>query len=220
MAPSPADAAAPRLSCDRVIADFEDDTPGTFPGRWKPRDESDAERLRDHPLYRVVLDGNDHVLHAKTIGPTVTIGTEVEAWDLEEYPVLAWRWRVTRLPAGAAETDPDRNDTAASLYAIWPAGFPFQFRGIKYSWSSTLPVGTHAKKRLGHDHVLVVETGSDELDRWQDVRVDVREHFRSFFEEDRVEAPRAIALMTDADRSPSGAEAYYDDIRLCRFTED
>ena len=105
------------------------------------------------------------------------------------------------------------NDTLPDALDI---GFPFYVDSVKYSWSSTLPLGKTLSKRFGHHFVVVSESGSSKLNQWQTVHVDVRKHYARFFGSE-VRPASGIALLTDADATDSAAEAYYADFRLCRW---
>jgi hypothetical protein len=166
--------------------------------------------------YVVEQEGEGRVVHARFREKPLTIGTPVKDWDLERYPILEWRWRAVTLPTGGDETNSDTNDSAAAVYAVWHLGFPMMVRGIKYSWSTSLPIGVHASKRLGYDQLLIVETGQERLGTWQRVQVNVAEHAARFFKGTEVGAPDIVALFTDADDTQSDSEAYFDEFRLCR----
>ena len=40
-------------------------------------------------------------------------------WDLEQYPVLSWKWRPREFPKGANEQS-GKNDSVLSVYAVFP----------------------------------------------------------------------------------------------------
>ena len=201
--------------CDRIVEDFSSSTPGEFPSGWHAQGGDDPAGVLGKSLYVVEEQAGQRVLHAKFLRETVTIARVVPDWSLEERPILQWKWKAVSLPDGGRETDSSLNDTGAAVYAIWKIGFPFYLRGIKYAWSSTLPVGTRSSKRLGYDQMLVVESGPERIGTWQTVRVDVRANYREFFGRDDADSPTGIAVMTDADATSSQAEAYYADFRLC-----
>ncbi|MEM1031568.1 MAG: DUF3047 domain-containing protein [Myxococcota bacterium] len=214
-APKPS-TAAESLVCDRPVENFAQGAVGQFPAGWKVRDDG-QEGLGAQTYQIAELDG-ERVLHGTWQQETVTIGLVIENWDLNQHPVLRYRWRAVKLPAGADETKDGLNDTGAAVYAIWKVGFPMYVRGIKYAWSSTLPTGTRTSKRLKHDQMLVMESGETNLDTWQTVEVDVQAHALTFFERDGgVGNPNGIALMTDADSTETAAEAYFADFELCHY---
>jgi hypothetical protein len=202
------------LVCDRVIDDFSASSVGAFPKGWRTKKEGELSQAKKSGTYTVAQDGKRRVLHARFREEAITIGRSVAGWDLDEYPVLQWEWKAVKLPVGGNEGSLSNNDCGAAVYALWDIGFPFYVDSLKYSWSSSLPVGKHIEKRLGHDHVLVTESGSQRLGRWQTVRVNVKSDHERYFGEKR--KPNGIAILTDADGTGSSAEAYYANFKLCR----
>lgn len=206
-----------KVQCDRLVEDFSTSEIGKFPSGWEARDDDTKELARD--VYLVEKDGTRNVLHGTWKERTVTIGRPIRDWNFEEYPILQFEWKAVKLPPGAVETEEDKNDTAAGVYAIWKLAPPMFIRGIKYSWSSSLPVGTRASKRLNHDQLVVMESGSKNVGTWQSVRVNVLRHYRELFDRDDAKRPDGIALMTDADNTSSAAEALFADFKLCRLAK-
>ncbi|HEX9620678.1 MAG TPA: DUF3047 domain-containing protein [Polyangiaceae bacterium] len=208
--------AAPRIVCDRVVEDFSSTPAGAFPVGWRTRDADEMPEAKQRGLYVVEEREGRKVLHAKYRERAITIGKKIPSWNLEQYPFLEWEWRVEVLPERGNERDSSTNDSAAGVYVIWDVGFPFHVDGIKYAWSTTLPTGSRLSRRLGHDQLLVMESGRDHRATWRKVRVDVRDHHARFFGRETPRSPDGIALLTDADATSSAAEAYYANFRLCR----
>ena len=61
--------------------------------------------------------------------------------------------------------------------------------------------------------VIVVESGSANLNRWREVRRDVVADFRAAFGEDPP-AISGVAVATDTDNTGESATAFYGDIRF------
>ncbi len=120
--------------------------------------------------------------------------TRVEG-SLETTPVLRWRWRVDRLPAGGDVRRRARDDAGARVYVGFryaPSLVPFgqrlaywlarmkqgeypPYAGIAYVWAAATPVGT----RVPHPDyprllLVVVRSGSDRLGTWVEEERDVR----------------------------------------------
>ena len=207
------------LICDRVIDDFSTVAPGAFPSGWETPDRGELQSVKQSGAFVVEQDGAQRVLHARYRRKSVMLGHGVDGWDLSRYPIVQWRWKAVKLPAGGNEIDSDTDDSAASVQAVWLIGFPFMVRQLKYTWSSTLAVGTRASNRLGHDQLVVLESGPQYLGQWRSASVNVLEHYREFFGETDAAAPTGISLQTDADATASMAEAYYADFRLCRHKD-
>lgn len=209
-------AAPPNLVCDRVLENFSSSKVGTFPQGWRTKESSEMELAGQNGRFLVEQDGARKVLHATYRDQAITIGKSFDGWDLKQYPVLQFQWKASKLPTGGNEDSMSQNDCGASVYGFWDIGFPFSVNSIKYSWSSTLKVGTEISKRLGHDFVRVMQSGDTGVGQWHTIRVDVRADYQRLFKVSDPPAPRGIAVLTDADATRSEAEAYYADFRLCR----
>jgi hypothetical protein len=138
--------------------------------------------------------------------------------DLDEFPILSWSWRVTRLPVGGDVRQRDRDDQAAQIYVVFPRWPSPRTRShvIGYVWDTTAPVGTTlASTRAANVKLVVVESGAAGLGAWQRHRRDVARDYETLF---RQPAPRvgAIVLMIDTNDTGSGAEATIGDLRFAR----
>jgi hypothetical protein len=194
---------APAAAKDLPLALFDDSPVGQPPQGWKARGGDVAG------VYVVRAGEQGAYLHAEARGVSVSIGLE-ERYDVRQYPVLTWRWRVQTLPAGGDERRKGTGDSAAGVYVVF-GGWPVP-RTIKYVWSSTLPVGTRTESPFAGDtKIVVLRSGPPQGDGWVEERVDVLEDYRRFFGEDPDPA-RGIGLLTDADNTHSLAAADYDAI--------
>jgi hypothetical protein len=148
-------------------------------------------------------------------------GIEVPENERRTWRWLRWRWRALALPDRGDECDPDRGDSAASVYVGWRRGL--RWYALKYSWSA---VGTRgavcAPQRnpfLASD-TLIRETGGP-LGVWITEQVDLDAEFRRHFADGdpRAEVPDliGIALLTDGDQTHSPAAAEYADFVLSQF---
>jgi hypothetical protein len=215
-APSKAPNTAAGLICDVVIDDFQQVAVGAFPEGWETFDKSELPEVRASGAFQVQADGAQHVLRARAVGEAVGLGHGIHGWDMQRYPYLTWRWKAVTLPKGADETKSELDDTAASVQGVWLIGFPFMVRTLRYTWSSTLPTSTRASNRLGHDQLVVLESGAEHRNQWRQATVNVLEHYQQWFGMTDATPPTGISIQTDADSTQSSAEAYYADFRLCR----
>ncbi len=210
---------ADNLICDRLIDDFSMDAPGHWPAGWRERDGASPDDAMRHSRYVVEQAAGFKALRATFGDKSVTIGRSVSNWDLQRYPVLQWRWQAVQLPKGGDETRGSHNDTAASVYVFWKAAWPFRVQSLKFTWSTTRPVGTHADRGMGHYHVRVMESGRANLGQWRTVRADVLAEATLRFGKD-LQVPYGIAVLTDGDDTESPSEALYAEFRLCRRAPD
>jgi hypothetical protein len=189
------------------LENFEQYPLQAFPDNWKVRGDEDAARA----IYRVVEEDGNHFLHARAEKQAVQIGL-TKTFHPKQFPVLQWRWRVQRIPAGANERALKTNDSAAGVYVIFDS--TVVPRAIKYVWSSSLPIGTQLDSPVyWRAKVVVLESGEAASDEWRQETVNFYEDYKKLFgfEPGEVEG---VALLTDSDTTATMAEADYDDFTL------
>ena len=188
-----------------LIDDFEN---GLAPG-WSEKSFEGETR------YRVVREGDDHVLQAKSQAAASGLVYELD-FDPVEYPFLSWRWKIEDTIAAGDERTKQGDDYAARVYVIFPHWFFPKTRTLNYIWANHLPAGEILPNAYtGNAMMLAVASGPAQAGEWMQVRRNIVEDFRRAFGEDPP-AAGAIAIMTDTDNTASAATAWYDDIRLSR----
>lgn len=206
-----------------VVDDFDSYDVGTAPWRWKfiSADKeviAVREKARDDQRFYVVQEDDNQFLRVYTRDEAHRItqrnGVQFE-WNLEERPILTWRWRVKHLPEGANEKYDGTNDAGAAVYVTFGSTWWGQPISIKYTYSSTLPVGTVVD--YGSLMVLVVDSARDPgTGQWKTVTRNVIADYHQLFGEDPPNRPVAISLWSDSDSTHGEAKAAFDDIKLLR----
>jgi DUF3047 family protein len=191
-----------------ALEDFSRGSVGEFPPDWKPRKEEGRS------VYSIQEEGGLRFLRAAATRLGVQAGREV-AWNLEAYPILAWSWRPVEFPKGSDERKSSTNDSAVSVYAVFPHT-PVSVKSVKYIWSRVVPVGTHLTSSAGNTQVRVLRTGTDKVGQWVEEQVNVREDYRKYFGGSDVPRPAGIAVLTDADDTKSTARGDYAGFRVCK----
>lgn len=209
---------------DVVVDDFESYSAGDLPTGWQYL--VDNKRLEPFgPLYNapreqftIVSEGGNLFTRVYTEGEamhlTLANGHAGFQWDAERHPVLAWDWRARRLPTGAREDVERLNDTGAGLYVVFKVdGFIIKRpKSIKYTYSSSLPVGTVVS--YGSLRVVVVSSALDGYGTWQHIERNVMDDYRRLFNEEPPTRPVSIRLWGDSDNTGGFGEADFDNIRL------
>lgn len=188
---------------------FEQEAIGAFPSRWGVRGDEDEART----IYKVMEEeevGN-RFLRASAERQDIQIGL-TKKFGPEQYPLLRWRWRVTRLPTGGDERAKRTNDSAAAVYVVFDSRIiP---RAIKYVWSTTLPVGSKFDSpTYWRARVVVLQSGPPDSPAWRQETVNFYEDYQELFGF----APgqvQGVAILTDSDVTKSSAQADYDDLRI------
>jgi len=133
-------------------------------------------------------------------------------WNLHDLPILQWDWRAVQLPVGAREDRSSLNDTGAAVYVFFERDWLGRPRVIKYTYSSSLPVGTEVS--YGRLKVLVVSSAREGVERWQTVARNVVEDYRYLFGKEPPARPQALAVWSDSDNLDQTAIADFDNVTL------
>lgn len=167
--------------------------------------------FKGRTAYKVVHDATGNVLKAQSHGAASALILEKKI-DLQEFPVLSWRWKVANvLPKGDARSKAG-DDYAARVYVIFPHWFFPKTRTINYIWANKLPQGSTLPNSFTANAMMVaVESGEEHVGEWVLESRNVREDYRKIFGEDPPLAG-AIAIMTDTDNTGGAAVAWYDDL--------
>jgi hypothetical protein len=195
-------------AADRVIVeDWRSYLVGArgIPGEWK--EQTWGKGGYD---FEIVSDNGQAVLHLRSESDSSTISRDLKgSVDLNETPVLEWRWKVRTLPAGGNACRKATDDEAAQVYVAWVrAPESVRSRIIGYVWDSTAPAGTVCKsEKSGTVTYIILRSGADGFDKWITERRNVVEDFRRIYGEDP-DKPTALALAIDSDDTRSSAESF------------
>jgi len=213
-----------------MVEDFEGDSVGQLPYNWFEqrgvnRPYNYPEDIKKDYFYRIAGEQSpnsktNHFLRfdgikAKHLNFPLH---QVKNLDLNETPVLSWKWRIWDIPAGADERNNKINDTAASVYVVFKVKRMALVKevpqSIRYTWSSSLPIGTEISTFFGHQKIVVVGTGQpSNLDgEWMSFSRNLKKDYERLFGEKMPATPLAILLLSDGDSTNDFAKADYDDI--------
>jgi hypothetical protein len=201
--------AAPAGAEECVTVDnFSKGKVGEFPPGWKPRKDSGRD------VYSIQEKDGLRFLHALAKGLGIQAARQHE-WDPKAYPILAWSWRPVEFPAGSDERQSKTNDSAVSVYAVFPHS-PVSVKSLKYIWSAVVPVGTRLNSSGGLTQAVVIRSGTEKKGAWTEERVNVLENYKKFFEEAETPKASGIAVLTDSDDTKSVAQGDYANFRVCK----
>jgi len=195
-------------AADRVVVeDWRSYPLGTrgIPGDWK-------EQKWGKPAYdfEIVSDERQPVLQLRSKSDSATISRDLRASvDLNETPILEWRWKVITLPTGGNACQQSTDDEAAQVYVAWlRSPEAVRSRIIGYVWDSTAPAGTICKsQKTSTVTYVVLRSGADGLGKWITERRNVVEDFRNIYGEGP-DSPTALSLGIDSDDTRSSADSF------------
>lgn len=206
-----------------MIDNFEDENVGDLPVNWynqkgEKKTNTFDEELRNTYNYSITEeDGNKFLRFQGIRGKHLNFPLiNKDDVNIYETPVLTWKWRIRNTPDGASEDD--KNDVAASIYVVYDMGRVALFKkvpkSIRYTWSSSLPVGTELSKFFNNQKIVVVGSGEEQAGEWITFERNIVEDYKRLFGDEPPAKPLAILILSDGDTTNSLSSADYDDIYL------
>jgi len=202
-----------------VVDTFDEQEVGEPPNGWvfvKSKNKViPYEEARESGETMVVKEENgDHFVRLETKNEafryTKRNGVDFE-WTLNTHPRISWQWRALHLPEGASEKG--QNDTGGAIYVTFGTDWLGRPKSIKYTYSSSLPVGTVVD--FGNLYVIVVDSAREpRMGEWQTVTRNVRQDYRQVFGGSPPDRPVSITLWSDSDTTEDWARVDVDDIRF------
>ncbi len=186
-----------------TIDDFE----SGLASRWEEK------KFHGKTLYWIVEMNGGHCLKAESHGSASGLIYRIR-YDLQEYPILSWRWKVEGTLQSGDATKKRGDDYAARVYVVFPHWIPTRTRSINYIWANRLPRGEAIPNTYySHAVMIALRSGNGDAGVWCSESRNVLEDYRRCFGEEPGTVG-AIAIMTDTDNTGEDATAYYDDLRI------
>ncbi len=221
--------APPATDAAPLVAPFSSGRTGaTFPPGWLPIKINEQKKPT---LYDLTDDQGTIVLHAVADGAASLLGVRGK-FDISAAPVIAWRWKISRLIESAdnsvaskedspvrilLEFDGDKSKLSVSERSQIATGKLLSGRELPdatlmYIWSNKEPAG----KVIPNPHtrrvqMVVASSGALGVGAWQTLSRNAVEDFRRAFGEDPGKLIGA-AVLTDTDNTGENVEAWYGDI--------
>ena len=195
---------APAWAEDRlVIADFSAgaDARGV-PAGWQLKEKSGKADLA------VVKDEGTSAVRLRSAATSFSLQKEVHV-DLKRFPVLTWKWKVTKLPAGGDFRKPDADDQAAQLFLAFS-----KTRAIVYIWDTSAPQGTMgnaAAPFFMSIKAVVVRSGRTGTGAWITETRNVYDDYRRLFREEPGEI-NGVRMQINSQYTGTSAESFFADV--------
>jgi hypothetical protein len=196
---------APTVRADDrvVIADFSSSVGARrAPAGWELKEKSGKAD------FAVVKDGDIAAARFLSVNSSFSLQKEVKV-DLKQFPLLTWKWKVTKLPTGGDFRKSKTDDQAAQVFV----GFSMS-KAIVYIWDTTAPAGlieNTSPVPLMTVKVVVVRSGPAELGKWitetRNVYADYKKHFGS-----EPPAVNGFRLQSNSQHTGTSAESYFADV--------
>jgi hypothetical protein len=195
---------APAWAEDRmVIADFSAGAgaQGVPPG-WQLKEKSGKADLA------VVKDEGTSAVRLRSAATSFSLQKEVHV-DLRRFPVLTWKWKVTKLPEGGDFRKSDADDQAAQLFLAFS-----KTRAIVYIWDTSAPQGTMgnaAAPFFMSIKAVVVRSGRTGTGAWITETRNVYDDYRRLFHEEPGEI-NGVRLQINSQYTGTAAESFFADV--------
>ena len=135
-------------------------------------------------------------------------------YDIRDYPILTWRWKVDHVIAKGSALHKDGDDYGARVYVVFPSWAFWKTKALNYIWANKLPIGQAvANPFTANAMMIAVQSGPGLTGKWVEETRNVLEDYRRYFGTDPSRAG-AIAIMTDTDNTGEEAAAWYGPIRI------
>ena len=201
-----------------------------LPTGWEPLNLGGAER---HSEYTLVEDDGVLVMRADSDNAASALFYPLKI-DLEQTPIVQWRWKIGNLLEKGDATRKDGDDYPARLYIIfdydasrlsWFEKLEYEtyhlltgtyppLAALNYLWANKLPVGSLIPNTYSSRvQMFAVRSGDAQLGEWVIQERNIYEDYLRAFGEVPPDVV-GIAIMTDTDNTGEQATAYYGDIRL------
>jgi len=214
---------------DRMTIDeFQSLRSGSFPPGWNKASFVFSWKKTE---YAVAEEAGNGFLAARSSGGASCIYKEV-AIDPKEYPILTWKWKVSRTIGKGDETTKAGDDYAARVYVSFEyrPGHTSAMEALKrsavkrvygkelpgealvYVWANRLPRNkAFPNPDTPKAMMIAVESGPEKAGKWLLEGRNVYEDYKTYF---GGEPPGIshIGIMTDTDNTGEDAEAFYDDL--------
>lgn len=166
-----------------VLEDFQGKEADGFPSAWDHENQRSHSKGRE--AYKVQTENGVNFLSAKDAGQRIK--KKKIDWDPKAYPVLTWRWRLQKAPAGT--------DQIAAIYASLDTDLLFIPVFTKYVWSGTKPEGTLTEGGMFSGAEIVVQSGTKEVGQWFEERVNVYEDFKRIHQHEPAAKAWGISII-------------------------
>lgn len=186
-----------------VIADFSTgvDAKGVPPG-WQVKEKSGKAD------FAVVKDGDLHALVLRSANTSFSLQKEVKV-DVKQYPVLSWKWKVTKLPKDGNFRKSKTDDQAAQLFLAFT-----KTKAIVYIWDTTAPQGlmeSTSPVPFMTVKVVVVRSGPAELGKWITETRNVYEDYKKLYG-DEPPVVSGMRLQINSQHTETSGESWFADV--------
>ncbi|XOZ33190.1 DUF3047 domain-containing protein [Halomonadaceae bacterium KBTZ08] len=178
--------------------------------------EWEHHRFTGRTDYELVTEGGVEAVRASCQGGAASGLYLEQPINLDETPIIEWRWRVESVYSDIDERTREGDDFPARIYAVHePTWLRWKTRALNYVWASQEPKGSSWTNPFqSRARMIAVDSGPPrENGQWHTVTRNLRADFIEQFGK-APERITALAIMTDCDNHGGQTRAWYGRIHL------
>jgi hypothetical protein len=174
------------------------------PSGWQLKVKSGKADLK------VVEEDGLHAVRFRSDAASFSLQRQVKV-DLQQYPVLGWKWKVNKLPEGGDFRRSKTDDQAAQLFVAFS-----KTQTLVYLWDSTVPegfMGDAPSPPFMSVKAIVVRSKSSPTGKWLTESRNVYEDYKKLFgPTDKVPVVSGMRLQINSQHTKTSAESAFADI--------
>ncbi|OGW51526.1 MAG: hypothetical protein A2Z50_07765 [Nitrospirae bacterium RBG_19FT_COMBO_42_15] len=191
-----------------ITADFTQEKNSNIPKGWELKEWKGKGEI--------IFENEDGIpfIHLKSSKNSFALHKELN-FNIKEYPVITWRWKVSSLPDGADVRNRKTDDQAAQIYIVFPK-FPAMInsRVVGYIWETSAPAGSViTSTKYSYTKYIVLRSGKERLGEWLEEKRNVYADYKMLFNEEPPLVGK-VSVMIDTDNTKSSAESFFSAIRF------
>jgi hypothetical protein len=195
---------APAWAAEQVgIADFSSAVDASsIPAGWQVKEKSGKAD------FSVVKDDGVAAVRLRSANTSFSLQKEAHL-NLNDYPILTWKWKVTKLPDGGDFRKSATDDQAAQLFIAFS-----KTRAIVYIWDTTALQGTMgdaAAPFFMSIKAVVVRSGKSGTGSWITETRNIYDDYKKLFGGEP-EDVSGVRIQTNSQHTGTSAESYFADI--------
>jgi hypothetical protein len=158
--------------------------------------------------FTLLRDGDIHALCLRSEDTSFSFQKPLDI-DPREFPVISWKWKVTKLPQGGDFRKWGKDDQAAQLFVAFSNADV-----IVYIWDTTAPRG-HVDDAWSPPFIsikaVVLQSGRAQIGKWLTETRNVYHDYRELFEK---EPPRiaGIRIQINSQHTETSGESFFADV--------
>jgi len=186
-----------------VIADFSALVGTTAaPAGWELKEKSGKAD------FSVVKDGDVAAVRFRSANTSFSLQKEAKV-DLKQFPVLTWKWKVTKLPVAGDFRKSKTDDQAAQLFLAFT-----KTKAIVYIWDTTAPQGLMEDTSpvpFMTVKVVVLRSGPAEMGKWLTESRNVFEDYKKLYGSEPPPV-NGLRLQINSQHTETSGESYFADV--------